>query len=225
MNPFSRQAIAQSVFGSGFFIALIFLTAGTWDYWQGWLFLAVFAASTAGFTLYLAIFDKPLLERRLRAGPWHEQRRSQQVIVSLVYVAFFAFLILPILDYRYGLSRVSPRVSVIGNAIIVLSFLAIFRVVRVNSWAASNVRVEAGQQVIDTGPYAHVRHPMYASAIWLFVGIPLALGSWWTLALLVPLIPVLMWRLLDEEKLLARELPGYAEYMRRVRYRLIPHVW
>ena len=225
MNPFSRQAIAQSVFGSGFFIALIFLTAGTCDYWQGWLFLAVFAASTAGFTLYLAIFDKPLLERRLRAGPWHEQRRSQQVIVSLVYVAFFAFLILPILDYRYGLSRVSPRVSVIGNAIIVLSFLAIFRVVRVNSWAASNVRVEAGQQVIDTGPYAHVRHPMYASAIWLFVGIPLALGSWWTLALLVPLIPVLMWRLLDEEKLLARELPGYAEYMRRVRYRLIPHVW
>jgi len=225
MNPFNRQAIAQSVFGVGFFIALIFLTAGTWDYWQGWLFLAVFAASTAGFTLYLAIFDKPLLERRLRAGPWHEQRRSQQVIVSLVYVAFFAFLILPILDYRHGLSRVSPWVSVVGNAIIVLSFLAIFRVVRVNSWAASNVRVEAGQQVIDTGPYAHVRHPMYASAIWLFVGIPLALGSWWTLALLVPLIPVLMWRLLDEEKLLARELAGYSEYMRRVRYRLIPNVW
>ena len=225
MNPFYRQAIAQSVFGFGFFIALIFLTAGTWDYWRGWLFLAVFAASTAGFTLYLAIFDKPLLERRLRAGPWHEQRRSQQVIVSLVYVAFFAFLILPILDYRHGLSRVSPWVSVVGNALIVLSFLAIFRVVRVNSWAASNVRVEAGQQVIDTGPYAHVRHPMYASAIWLFVGIPLALGSWWTLALLVPFLPVLLWRLLDEEKLLARELPGYTEYMRRVRYRLIPHVW
>ena len=225
MNAFYRQAIAQSVFGFGFFVALIFLTAGTWDYWQGWLFLAVFAASTAGFTLYLAIFDKPLLKRRLEAGPWHERRRSQQVIVSLVYVAFFAFLILPILDYRYGLSRVSPWVSVVGNAIIVLSFLAIFRVVRVNSWAASNVRVEAGQQVIDTGPYAHVRHPMYASAIWLFVGIPLALGSWRTLALLVPLIPVLMWRLLDEEKLLSRELAGYTEYMRRVKYRLIPHVW
>ena len=225
MNRFYRQAIAQSVFGFGFFVALIFLTAGTWDYWQGWLFLAVFAASTAGFTLYLAIFDKPLLKRRLEAGPWHERRRSQQVIVSLVYVAFFAFLILPILDYRYGRSRVPAWVSIAGNAIIVLSFLAIFRVVKVNSWAASNVRVEAGQQVVDTGPYAHVRHPMYASAIWLFVGIPLALGSWWTLALLVPLIPVLMWRLLDEEKLLARELAGYTEYMRRVPHRLIPHVW
>ena len=225
MNPLHRQAVVQSVFGLGFFVALIFLAAGTWDYWQGWLFLAVFAASTTGFTLYLAIFDKPLLERRLKAGPWHEQKRSQQVIVSLVFVAFFAFLILPILDYRYGLSRLPAWSSLVGNAIIALSFLAIFRVIRVNSWAASNVRVEAGQQVIDTGPYAHVRHPMYAAAIWLFVGIPLALGSWWTLALLVPFLPVLMWRLLDEEKLLARELPGYTEYMRRVRNRLIPHVW
>ncbi len=225
MNPLYRQAVVQSVFGLGFFVALIFLTAGSWDYWQGWVFLALFAASTTGFTLYLAIFDKPLLERRLKAGPWHEQKRSQQVIVSLVFVAFFAFLILPILDYRYGLSRVPAWVSVVGNAIIVVAFLAIFRVVRVNSWAASNVRVEADQRVIDTGPYVYVRHPMYAAAIWLFVGIPLALGSWWSLALLVPFLPVLMWRLLDEEKLLARELRGYTEYMRRVRYRLIPHVW
>jgi protein-S-isoprenylcysteine O-methyltransferase Ste14 len=225
MNPLYRQAIVQSVFGFGFFVALVFWTAGTWDYWRGWVFLAVFVASTTGFTLYLAIFDRPLLERRLKAGPWHEQERSQQVIVSLVFIAFFAFLILPILDYRHHLSRVPAWVSVVGDAIIVLSFLAIFRVVRVNSWAASNVRVEAGQQVIDTGPYAYVRHPMYASAIWLFVGMPLALGSWWTLALIVPFVPVLVWRLLDEERLLARELPGYAEYMRRVRYRLVPHLW
>jgi len=224
-NPLYRQAVVQSVFGLGFFVALIFLTAGTWDYWQGWLFLAVFAASTTGFTLYLAMFDKPLLERRMRAGPWHERERSQQVIVSLVFIAFFAFLILPILDYRRGLSRVPAWVSLVGDAIIVLSFVAIFRVVKVNSWAASNVRVEAGQQVIDTGPYAYVRHPMYAAAIWLFVGIPLALGSWLTLALLVSFVPVLVWRLLDEEKLLSRELPGYTEYMKRVRYRLIPHVW
>jgi protein-S-isoprenylcysteine O-methyltransferase Ste14 len=225
MNPLHRQAIGQSVFGLAFFIALVFLTAGTWDYWQGWVFLAVFAASTTGFTIYLAIYDKPLLERRLKAGPWHEQERSQQVIVSLVFVAFFAFIILPILDYRYGLSRVPAWVSLVGNAIILLSFLAIFRVIRANSWAASNIRVEADQRVIDTGPYAYVRHPMYAAAIWLFVGIPLALGSWWSVALLIPFLPVLLWRLLDEEKILARDLPGYTEYMRRVKYRLIPRVW
>jgi protein-S-isoprenylcysteine O-methyltransferase Ste14 len=225
MNPLHRQAIGQGVSGLVFFIALIFLTAGTWNYWQGWVFLAVFAASTTAFTTYLAIYDKPLLQRRLKAGPWHERERSQQVIVSLVFVAFFAFIILPILDYRQGLSRVPAWVSLVGNAIILLSYLAIFRVIRVNSWAASNVRVEAGQRVINTGPYAYVRHPMYAAAIWLFVGMPLALGSWWSLALLIPFIPVLLWRLLNEEKILARDLPGYADYMKRVRYRLVPRVW
>lgn len=225
MNPLYRQAIVQSVFGLIFFIALIFATAGTWNYWRGWLFLAVFAASTTSFTIYLALYDKPLLERRMKAGPWHEKEWSQKIIVSLVIVAFFAFIILPILDYRHGLSPVSAWVSIVGNAIIVFSFLAIFWVIRTNSWAASNIRVEAGQKVIDTGPYAYVRHPMYAAAIWLFVGIPLALGSWWSVALLIPFSPVLFWRLLDEEKILARDLPGYAEYMRRVKYRLIPYVW
>jgi protein-S-isoprenylcysteine O-methyltransferase Ste14 len=225
MNPLYRQAIVQSVFGLIFFIALVFITAGTWDYWQGWVFLAVFAASTTGFTVYLAIHDQPLLDRRMKAGPWHEKERAQQVIVSLVFVAFFAFIILPVLDYRYDLSRVPAWVSVVGDAIIVFSFLAIFWVIKANSWAASTVRVEEGQRVIDTGPYAYVRHPMYAAAIWLFVGIPLALGSWWSLALLIPFLPVLLWRLLDEERILARDLPGYVEYMGRVKYRLIPQVW
>lgn len=225
MNPLYRQAITQGVLGLAFSIALVFGTAGTWDYWQGWVFLGVFAASTTSFTIYLARYDTPLLERRLKAGPWHEQERSQKVIVSLVLVAFFAFIILPILDYRYGLTRVQAWVSLVGNAIVVASFLAIFWVIRVNSWAASNIRVEADQKVIDTGPYTYVRHPMYAAAIWLFVGIPLALGSWGSLVLLIPFIPVLLWRLLDEERILVRDLPGYAEYMTRVRHRLIPRVW
>jgi protein-S-isoprenylcysteine O-methyltransferase Ste14 len=225
MDPLNRQAIVQSVFGLVLFVALIFGTAGTWNYWQGWVFLAVFAVSTTGFTIYLATYDKPLLERRLKAGPWHERERSQKIVVSLILVAFFAFIVLPVLDHRYGLSPVPAWVSIVGNAIIVFSFLAIFWVIKTNSWAASNIRVEADQQVIDTGPYAYLRHPMYAGAAWLFVGIPLALGSWWSVALLIPFSAVLLWRLLDEERILARDLPGYAEYMRRVRYRLIPYVW
>jgi protein-S-isoprenylcysteine O-methyltransferase Ste14 len=225
MDPLYRQAILQGAFGLVFFVALIFGTAGTWDYWQGWVFLAVFTVSTIAFTIYLAIYDKPLLERRLKAGPWHERERSQKIIVSLILVAFLAFIVLPILDQRYRFSPVAAWVSILGNAIIAFSFLAIFWVIKINSWAASSIRVEADQKVIDTGPYAYVRHPMYAGALWLFVGIPLALGSWWSVTLLIPFSAVLLLRLLDEERILARDLPGYVDYMRKVKHRLIPYVW
>jgi protein-S-isoprenylcysteine O-methyltransferase Ste14 len=225
MDPIYRQAIVQSVVGLLLFVALIYVSAGTWNYWQGWLFLAVFAASTSGFSIYLIRYDRPLMERRLKAGPWHEKERSQQIIISLVFVAFFAFIILPILDHRFGYSSVPAWASIVGDVVILLSFIGIFWVIKYNSWAASNIRVEEGQKVIDTGPYAHVRHPMYAFAIWLFVGIPLALGSWWTIILIVPFFPVLLWRLLDEERILQRDLPGYAAYMQKLRYRLIPYIW
>jgi protein-S-isoprenylcysteine O-methyltransferase Ste14 len=225
MNPLYKQATLQGIFGTFLFIALIFWPAGTFHYWQGWVFLATFATSTVGFTVYLAIYDKPLLERRLKAGPQHEKERSQKLIVSLVFVSFFALIILPALDHRFGWSPVAPWVSLLGDVIIALSFLFMFWVIKVNSFAASNIRVEEGQQVIDTGPYAYVRHPMYAGAFWLLVGVPLALGSWWGLGLILPFLPVLLWRLLDEEKILNAQLRGYTEYTQKVRYRLIPSVW
>jgi protein-S-isoprenylcysteine O-methyltransferase Ste14 len=225
MDPLYRRAIIQGISGTILFIALIFWPAGTFHYWQGWLFLAVFSASTGGFTIYLALYDKPLLERRLAAGPQHEKERSQKIIVSLIFSAFFALIALPALDHRYGWSPVSSGVTIAGDLLIILSFLFIFRVVRVNSYAASNIRVEKGQKVIDTGPYAYVRHPMYAGAIWLFIAIPLALGAWWWTLLIILCFPLLAWRLLDEEKILRRDLPGYTEYTHRVRYRLIPYLW
>jgi protein-S-isoprenylcysteine O-methyltransferase Ste14 len=225
MDPLHRQAIVQGLSWTLVFGVLIFLSAGTFDYWQGWLFLATFAASTVGFTMYLALYDRPLLERRMKAGPQHEREWPQKIIVSLIFLAFFALIILSALDYRFAWSPVAPSMSILGNVVILLSFLFIFWVTRVNSFAASNIRVEQDQRVIDTGPYAYVRHPMYAGAIWLFVGMPLALGSWWSLGLIVPLMPVLLWRLLDEEKILRRDLPGYTEYMRRVRFRLVPFMW
>src|SRR5215475_4244674 len=165
MDPLYRQVLVQSLWGTVVFLALIFLPAWTWNYWQGWLFFVVFAASSTSFTIYLARHDRPLLERRLKAGPQHEQERSQKIIVSLVFVAFFLFVVLPVLDHRYGISPVAPWVSVLGNVVVVLSFLLMFWVLKVNSYAASNIRVEANQQVIDTGPYTYVRHPMYAGAI------------------------------------------------------------
>jgi protein-S-isoprenylcysteine O-methyltransferase Ste14 len=225
MDPLYKKAIVQGVAGMAVFVACIFLPAGTWKYWQGWLFIAVFSVSTISFTVYLALYDRPLLERRMKAGPLHEKEWSQKVIVSLIILGFFVFIVLPPLDYRFGVSPVPPYMSVAGDIVITLSFLLIFRVLSVNSYAAANISVADGQTVIDSGPYAHVRHPMYAGALWLFIGMPLALGSWLTIVLVPVILPVLLWRLLDEEKILRRDLPGYTEYAGRVRHRLIPHVW
>jgi protein-S-isoprenylcysteine O-methyltransferase Ste14 len=225
MKSLIWKATWQGVAGLIFFAVIVFATRGRWDYWRGWLFLAVFTASTFGLTAYMALYDKPLLQRRLNAGPWKEEETSQKIIVSLIIVSFFASVIFPILDYRWMLSPVPAWVSILGSIIIALSFLFIFWVLRVNSFAASNISVASDQTVISNGPYAYVRHPMYSAAIWLFVGTPLALGSWWTLALIVLFFPLLLWRLLDEERVLRRDLQGYREYTRRVRYRLVPLIW
>jgi protein-S-isoprenylcysteine O-methyltransferase Ste14 len=225
MKSLISKAISESIFGLILFVILVYVSAGTWHYWQGWLFLTVFTLSTIGFTVYMLLYDKPLFERRMNAGPWKEKEWSQKIIVSLIILAFFVFMVFPILDYRYGLSPVPAWVSILGNIIIVCSFLFIFWVLRVNSFAASNISVEPDQKVISNGPYAYVRHPMYAGAIWLFVGIPLALGSWWTIILIIPFFPVLAWRLLDEERFLSKNLPGYTEYQKKVKYRLVPFVW
>jgi protein-S-isoprenylcysteine O-methyltransferase Ste14 len=225
MDPMYRQAMVRGILGTLFFMVLIFGSAGTIHYWQGWLFLAVFASLTTAFTIYLAMYDRPLLERRMKAGPGYETEPSQRIIVSLIFLLFFALMILPAVDHRFGWSPVPASVTVLGNALVIFSFYRIFRVVTANSFAASNIRVEQGQTVIDTGPYATVRHPMYAATLWLIIGMPLALGSWWWTLLIIPFIPVLAWRLLDEERILRRDLHGYVEYTERVRYRLIPYVW
>jgi len=225
MDPLYVQAVKSGIFGILLFAALIFVPAGTLNYWQGWLFLAVFAASTTAFTVYLALFDRPLLERRIKAGPWYEKESSQKIIVSLVFLGFFSLIVVSALDIRFGWSSVPTSVSLIGEALVVLSFLFIFWVVKVNSFAASTIQVAEDQRVISTGPYAHIRHPMYSGAILLLVGMPLALGSWWALIVIAPFMPVLVWRILDEERFLRRNLSGYAEYASTVRYRLIPHMW
>jgi protein-S-isoprenylcysteine O-methyltransferase Ste14 len=132
---------------------------------------------------------------------------------------------LPAFDHRFGWSPVAPVVSVIANAIIVLSFVLFFLVMQSNSYAASTIQVEEGQPVVSTGPYAYVRHPMYSGVLLLLLATPLALGSWGSVLLVVPFLPVLVWRILDEESFLGKDLPGYAEYMQRVKYRLVPWVW
>jgi protein-S-isoprenylcysteine O-methyltransferase Ste14 len=136
-----------------------------------------------------------------------------------------AMYIVSPLDYRFGWSFVPSWLVLTGDALVVLSFYGFFLTFRENAFAAATVRVESGQRVISSGPYAVTRHPMYAAALLLFVGTPLALGSWWGLVPAAVLVATLVWRLLDEESYLARNLPGYTDYQRQVRTHLVPGIW
>jgi protein-S-isoprenylcysteine O-methyltransferase Ste14 len=191
-------------------------------YWQGWSFLVTFTICSTALTVYMALYDEKLLERRLRAGPRAETETSQKIIMVLVMLGFAALLVVPVLDHRFGWSPVPSYVAIIGDGLIALAYLFILFVLRENSYAASTIQIADDQRVISTGPYALVRHPMYAGALLLIIGMPLALDSWYGLLGILVLLPVLAWRLLDEERFLTRNLKGYAEYTSKVRWRLIP---
>ena len=222
MTDLNARTIKAGVRGFVVLAILIFLPAGTLRYWQGWAFLAAFTVCSTALTVYMALYDEKLLERRLRAGPRAETRTSQKIIMALVMLGFAAFLSFPVLDHRFGWSPVPPYVSLIGDGLIVLAYLFILFVLRENSYAASTIQIADDQRVVSTGPYAVVRHPMYAGALLLLVGMPLALDSWYGLLGIVVIVPVLIWRLQDEERFLTRNLKGYADYTSKVRWRLIP---
>jgi protein-S-isoprenylcysteine O-methyltransferase Ste14 len=203
----------------------IVVPAGTLSYWQGWLYLGIFVGSAVITTVYLWRNDPQLLQRRISAGPTAEPQTSQKVIQVLASLAFVAIFVLSGLDHRYGWSRVPLALVILGDVLVLAGFVAVFAVFRENSFSSATIEVAAEQHVISTGPYAVVRHPMYAGAFIMLLGTPPALGSWWGLVPAVLLMLVIIWRLLDEERLLATELPGYRAYMTRVRYRLVPRLW
>jgi protein-S-isoprenylcysteine O-methyltransferase Ste14 len=206
-------------------VALLFAAAGSLRYWQGWLFLATFIGSSVALGAYFVKHDPALIERRMSGGPTAEQEPAQKIIVGLLMLGLFLMIFVPALDYRWHWSTVPAWLAILADVGVVASFVVFFWVMKQNSYAAATVRVEADQPVISTGFYGIVRHPMYSGALILMVCMPLALGSYWSLLLLIPTLPVLAWRLLDEERVLKRDLPGYADYCRQVRYRLIPGVW
>ena len=204
---------------------LLFISAGSMRYWHAWIYLLLFFGLSGLITLDLIRHDPALLERRLKGGPTAERRPIQRLIMLAVSFEFIGLLVVPALDYRFRWSTVPLGAVAIGDALFAMGFGFIGRVYRVNTYTSATIEVAAGQRVIATGPYAVVRHPMYASALLYLVGTPLALGSYWGLLVVALMLPFLLWRLIDEERLLARELPGYADYQRKVRYRLVPFVW
>jgi protein-S-isoprenylcysteine O-methyltransferase Ste14 len=225
MSSLYRKAFVALVILFLVMASLLFAAAGTIHYWQGWTFLAVYFAASIAITLYLIERDPALLERRMRGGPFAEKEPAQKIIMSIVSLGFIALIALPGIDHRLGWSDVPPAAAAAGNVLVLLGWIGIFLVFGENSFTSSTIELAPDQRVISTGPYALVRHPMYAAALVMLLGIPIALGSWWSVLLVVAMMPALIWRMLDEERFLARNLPGYTEYLGRVRYRLLPGVW
>ena len=205
--------------------ALLFLPEWTLDYWQAWVFLAVFGASALAITVYLMKKDPALLERRVHGGPTAEKETSQKIVSSIASVAYVAILVVSALDHRSRWSTVPASVAIAGDVLIALGFTIIFFVFKENPFTSATIELAAGQKVISTGPYAVVRHPMYSGSLVYLLSMPIALGSWWGLSAVMLMTPVLMWRLLAEETFLAKNLPGYPEYRDTVKYRLVPFLW
>jgi protein-S-isoprenylcysteine O-methyltransferase Ste14 len=219
------KAVVSAALGLAAFGLMLFLPAGTFHYWQAWVFLAVFAVSTWIPSVYLMRTNPAALDRRMRAGPLAETRTLQRIVITVVFICFPAMFVVSALDHRFGWSPVPATVCLVGDVLVAIGLGIAMLVVIQNGYAAANVTVEAGQTVVSAGLYGLVRHPMYTGNVILMIGAPLALGSYWGLVFVVPGLLVLVLRILDEEHLLAQELTGYRDYTRQVRYRLVPYVW
>jgi len=225
MNSLNMKAFAGLLFLLLAMAALLFIPAWTLDYWQAWTFLAVYFAASLAITLYLMKADPKLLERRMSGGPTAEKEPTQRIIMFLASLGFIGLLVVPALDHRFAWSHMQAYAALAGDGLVVLGWLGIFFVFKENTFTSATIELAPDHKVISTGPYALVRHPMYAGGLVMLAGMPIALASWWGLLVLVAMMPALLWRLFDEERFLARNLPGYGEYQKTVRYRLIPLVW
>ena len=161
----------------------------------------------------------------MNAGPLAEARPAQKIIVTGVYLLSSALFVVSALDHRFGWSQVPTSVVLVGNVLVAVGLGLAMLVVQQNSYAAANITVEAGQELVSTGLYGLVRHPMYFGALIMMIGTPLALDSYWGLVVLIPSLVVFAFRILDEEKALTQELTGYVEYTQKVHHRLVPGVW
>jgi protein-S-isoprenylcysteine O-methyltransferase Ste14 len=219
------QGITTALAGLVVFGLLVFWPAGTFDYWRGWAFIAVFAASTMIPGIYLAATNPAALKRRMQVGPAAETRPLQKIIITFGFLSIGAMIVVSALDFRFGWSSVPAAVSVAGDVLVAVGLLIAMITTIQNGYAAANINVEAGQTVVSTGVYSVVRHPMYFGNVVLMIGIPLALGSYWGLVFVIAGSVVLVTRILDEEKVLTQQLAGYLDYAQRVHFRLVPYVW
>jgi len=219
------QSLASVVFGLVFFGLALFWPAATFHYWQAWVFIVVFMFATMGPSIYLAVKMPDALQRRMKAGPFAETRPLQKLIMVGTILSVAAVLVVSAFDHRFGWSNVPTPLVIAGNILVFLGLTITQFVIIQNNYAGATITVEADQQVVSTGLYGLVRHPMYAATLIMMLGTPLALDSYWGLLVVAPAVLILAVRIQDEEKMLREELDGYDAYTEKVHYRLVPYVW
>lgn len=222
MRSLIRKIIIRFSLFPIIFGLIILISAGTFNYWQAYLYLSILMVPMAFVVVYFLKNDPKFLERRTRAKEKEKEQLVIQIVFSLIFLSGF---ILPGLDKRFGWSDVSSVIVIIADAVIFLGYILVFSVFRQNSYASRIVEVEKDQKIITTGLYSIVRHPMYIGVIVMYVPTPLALGLYWGLIPMATIPLALMFRILNEEKVLRKDLPGYTEYCQKTRYRLIPFIW
>ncbi len=222
LSELKEQVFLRFIMVPIFMALMLFLPAGTLNYWQAWIYCGVLFIPVFFVVSYFLKKDPELLERRMRMREKEEKQKTIQIIGIIIF--FIGFLI-PGLDYRYHWSNVPVYLVIAADVIVLSGYIFAFLVLRENSYASRIIEVEKGQKVITTGPYAIVRHPMYLGVLVMYIFTPLALGSYWALPFFLPLLPLLINRLLNEEEMLLKELPGYKEYCKKTRYHLVPFIW
>lgn len=217
-----KQAIAKFLLGVVLIAPLLLLPAGTWQYHNAWLLMGLLFIPMFIAGLIMLKKDPSLLQSRLQAK---EKRGEQEIVIKLSGLMFLAGFITAGLDFRFGWSHLPKWLIIAASAAFLLAYALYAEVLRENTWLSRTIEVQQGQKVVSTGLYGVVRHPMYAVTLLLFLSMPLVLGSWPAFFIFLCYPAIIIKRLLDEEKLLAKELDGYKEYMKKVKYRLIPLVW
>ena len=216
------QAISKFTLGVVLVGVLLFWPAGTLDWWNGWLFMGILFVPMFLAGLVMMAKSPNLLRSRLKAK---EEQKEQDKVVKLSGLMFLVGFILAGLNVRFGWLTMPDWAVWVAAALFLLAYALYAEVLRENAYLSRTIEVQENQRVVDTGLYSIVRHPMYAVTVWLFLSIPIVLGSWWSLLCFLPYIAVIVVRIINEERVLENGLEGYSEYKKRVKYRLLPFVW
>lgn len=216
------NALFKFFIGLIFVVILLFLPAGSFCYFNGWLFICLLFIPMLIFGVVLFIKFPKLLEKRLHAK---EKENTQKIVVIISALLFISGFIVAGLDYRFKWSELPIWAEIISSTIFLISYALYIEVMRENQYLSRTIEVQENHKIVDSGLYGVIRHPMYSVTIFLFLSIPFVLGSWWSFICFLPYPAIIIIRIRNEEALLEANLPDYAEYKKRVKYRILPLIW